>query len=275
MPGYRAGRTAFWGQEHCRCRCSDGESGFWGAGTGAQGTFSWREKQFGTEIAALLEDAEIAASLEDATEEGAEIAASLEDAEIAASLEDAAEDDTEIAASLEDAAEEDAPGTAGLQQLKPASQPERSSGKRKAKSRVSQAGAKTWRRTRSLERSGALAGDESEIDFNEYQEVTTENVQQPVQRESVEIPGKFVREANSTTALQASYRTPSQLPRSQPATALPASYRTPSQILHSQPATALPASYRTPSQIPHSQPDTALPASYRAPSQLLRSQLHY
>ena len=150
------------------------------SGARAQGTFSWREKQFGTEIAALLEDAEIAASLEDATEEGAEIAASLEDAEIAASLEDAAEDDTEIAASLEDAAEEDAPGTAGLQQLKPASQPERSSGKRKAKSRVSQAGAKTGRRTRSLERSGALSENESEIDFNEYKEVTMENVQQPV-----------------------------------------------------------------------------------------------
>ncbi|CAL8310926.1 unnamed protein product [Gadus morhua 'NCC'] len=139
------------------------------------------------------EDPGIAASLEDATEGGAEIAASLEDAEIAASLEDAAEDDAEIAASLEDAAEEDTHRTVGLQQLKPPSQSERSSGKRKAKSRVSQARAKTGRRARSLERSGALSGNESEIDFNEYQEVTMENVQQPVQGESVEFPGKFVR----------------------------------------------------------------------------------
>ncbi|CAL8238939.1 unnamed protein product [Gadus morhua 'NCC'] len=143
------------------------------------------------------EDRGIAASLEDATEEeaaeeGAEIAASLEDAEIAASLEDAAEDNAEIAASLEDAAEEDAHQTAGLQHLKPASQPERSSGKRKAKSHGGQAGVKTGRRTRSLERSGALSENESEMDFNEYQEVTMENVQQPV-GESVEFPGKFVR----------------------------------------------------------------------------------
>ncbi|CAL8357768.1 unnamed protein product [Gadus morhua 'NCC'] len=113
MPGYRAGRTAFWGQEHCRC--SDGESGFWGAGAG--------EADEDRGIAASLEDA----TEEDAAEEGAEIAVSLEDAEIAASLEDAAEINAEIAASLEDAAEEDAHQTAGLQHLKPASQPERSS----------------------------------------------------------------------------------------------------------------------------------------------------
>ena len=79
-----------------------------------------------------------------------------------------------------------------LLQLKPSSQPERSSGKRKAKSSGSQAGAKTGRRTRSLERSGALSENESEIDFNEYQEVTMDNVQQPV-GESVDFPGKFVR----------------------------------------------------------------------------------
>ena len=172
------------------------------SGAGAQGAFNWREKRFfltsrRQPTSEADEDRGIAASLEDATEEdaaeeGAEIAASLEDAEIAASLEDAAEDNAEIAASLEDAAEEDAHQTAGLQQLKPASQPERSSGKRKAKSRGGQAGAKTGRRTRSLERSGALSENESEIDFNEYQEVTMENVQQPV-GESVEFPGKFVR----------------------------------------------------------------------------------
>ena len=160
------------------------------SGAGAQGAFNWREKLFfltsqRQPTSEADEDRGIAASLEDATEEdaaeeGAEIAASLEDAEIAASLEDAAEDNAEIAASLEDAAEEDAHQTAGLQQLKPASQPERSSGKRKAKSRGGQAGAKTGRRTCSLERSGALSENESEIDFNEYKEVTMENVQQPV-----------------------------------------------------------------------------------------------
>ncbi|CAL8283092.1 unnamed protein product [Gadus morhua 'NCC'] len=172
------------------------------SGAGAQGAFNWREKRFfltsqRQPTSEADEDRGIAASLEDATEEdaaeeGAEIAASLEDAEIAASLEDAAEDNAEIAASLEDAAEEDAHQTAGLQHLKPASQPERSSGKRKAKSHGGQAGAKTGRRTCSLERSGALSENESEIDFNEYQEVTMDNVQQPV-GESVDFPGKFVR----------------------------------------------------------------------------------
>ncbi|CAL8349519.1 unnamed protein product [Boreogadus saida] len=128
------------------------------SGAGAQGAFNWREKRFFLTsqcpptseadeepgIATLLEDA----TEEDATEEGAEIAASLEDA---------AEDNAEIAASLEDATEEEAHRMAGFQQLKPASQPERRSGKRKAKSLVSQAGAKTGRRTRSLERSAALS----------------------------------------------------------------------------------------------------------------------
>ena len=52
----------------------------------------------------------------------------------------AADEDPEIAASLEADAEEDAYRTAGLQQPKPVSQPERSSGKRKAKSSASQAG---------------------------------------------------------------------------------------------------------------------------------------
>ncbi|CAL8388181.1 unnamed protein product [Boreogadus saida] len=150
------------------------------SGAGALGAFNWREKRFfltsqRPPTSEAEEEPGIAASLEDATEEGAE-----------------------IAASLEDAAEEDAHRTAGLQQLRPASQPERSGGKRKAKSRGSQAGAKTGRRTRSLERSGALSENESEIDFNEYQEVIMENVQQPVQGESVEFPGKFVRKGCGT-----------------------------------------------------------------------------
>ncbi|KAK0155417.1 hypothetical protein N1851_002219 [Merluccius polli] len=102
-------------------------------------------------------------------------------------------EDPEISASLEADAEEDAHRTAGLQQLKSASQPQRSSGKRKARSNASQAGAKTGRRTRSLERSGAVSGDESEIDFNEYQEVTMENVQQPGEGESVDALGKFAK----------------------------------------------------------------------------------
>ena len=38
-----------------------------------------------------------------------------------------------------------------------------------------------------------LFGDESEIDLNEYQEVTMENVQQPVEGESVDVLGKFVQ----------------------------------------------------------------------------------
>ena len=60
-----------------------------------------------------------------------------EDPGIAALLEDATEEDPEIAESLGDAAEEDTHQTAGLQQLKLASQPERSSGKCKAKNSVS------------------------------------------------------------------------------------------------------------------------------------------
>ncbi|CAL8285982.1 unnamed protein product [Boreogadus saida] len=68
--------------------------------------------------------------------------------------------DEGIAASLDADAEEEAHRTAGLQQPKPASQPEWSSGKRKARSSASQAGAKTGRRTGSLERSGAVSEDE-------------------------------------------------------------------------------------------------------------------
>ena len=93
-------------------------------------------------------------------------------------------DDPEIAASLEADAEEDAYRTAGLQQPKPVSQPER---KRKAKSSGGQAGARTGRRTRSLERSGVVSEDESEIDFNENQEVTMENGQRPVEGGSVDV----------------------------------------------------------------------------------------
>lgn len=102
-----------------------------------------------------------------------------------------ADEDPEISASLEADDEEDA--HRNLQQPKSASQPQRSSGKRKARSNASQAGAKTGRRTRSLERSVAGSGDESEIDFNEYQEVTMENVQQPVEGESVDALGKFAK----------------------------------------------------------------------------------
>ncbi|CAL8264748.1 unnamed protein product [Gadus morhua 'NCC'] len=104
----------------------------------------------------------------------------------------AADEDLEIAASLDADAEEEAHRTAGLQQPKPASQPEWSSVKRKARSSASQAGVETGRRTGSLERSGAVSEDESEIDFNEYQEVTMEKVQQPVEGESVDALGKFV-----------------------------------------------------------------------------------
>ena len=142
---------------------------------GAQGTFRWQDQQFLTPLrppaSAAHGDAQIAGSPEDAAED-AEVVASLEDAETVASLEDA-----EPAASLEGAAEEDAHRTAGLQQL-PTSQPKRSGRKRKAKSSASQGGAKTGRRTLSLERSGADSEDESEIELNEYQEVTMETVQQ-------------------------------------------------------------------------------------------------
>ena len=69
----------------------------------------------------------------------------------------AADEDPEIAASLEADAEEDAHRMADLQQPKPASQPERSSGKRKAKSSAGQAGAQTGRGMSSLASSGAVS----------------------------------------------------------------------------------------------------------------------
>ncbi|CAL8400491.1 unnamed protein product [Boreogadus saida] len=113
----------------------------------------------------------------------------------------AADEDPEIVASLEADAEEDAHRMADLQQPKPASQPERSSSKRKAKSSAGQAGAQTGRRTRSLARSGAVSEDESEIDLNEYQEVTMENVKQPVEGESLDALWKFVRKGKQVCIL--------------------------------------------------------------------------
>ena len=86
----------------------------------------------------------------------------------------------------EDTTKENAHRTAGLQQRKPASQPERSDSKRKAKSSASRARA-LWKGV------GRFLKDESEIDFNEYQEVTVENVQQPAQEDSMDVLGRSAR----------------------------------------------------------------------------------
>ena len=125
MTEYGAGKTAFLSEENCRW--SSGESSFEAQGptpippgpaadlqtpgpssAGAQRSFRWQDKQF---FPTPQQPPTIAA-----------------------------DEDPEIAASLEADTEEDAYRTAGLQQPKPVSQPERSSGKRKAKSSASQAG---------------------------------------------------------------------------------------------------------------------------------------
>ncbi|CAL8248109.1 unnamed protein product [Merluccius merluccius] len=65
-----------------------------------------------------------------------------------------ADEGPEITALLEDSTEEDVQQTAGILQLQPARQPERSGGKHKAKSNTSQGGGRNQWAVSSLERNG-------------------------------------------------------------------------------------------------------------------------